>query len=108
MSFLAFLKTNLKEHSPCICMECWSIVIKDELPEHRSKHPKQVTPTFAEMKVATENDIIDLCKKHAHFKDNKCEVFTLSGSLIKILSKQTKWNNGTINYYNLSAEEKSA
>lgn len=58
-------------------MECWKIVIKAEAQEHRSKHPKQVTPTFAEMKVATENDIVELCKKHSRFRDQKCEVFSL-------------------------------
>ena len=40
MAFLLFLKTNLKEHTPCICMECWMIVTKMEVQEHRSKHPK--------------------------------------------------------------------
>jgi hypothetical protein len=77
MAFLLFLKTNLKEHTPCICMECWMIVTKSEVQEHRSKHPKQVTPTFAEMKVATDNDIVDLSKKHKRWRDQKCEVFSL-------------------------------
>jgi len=30
MNFLLYLKTNLKEHQPCICMQCWKIVVKNE------------------------------------------------------------------------------
>ena len=66
-------------------MECWKIVVKTEAQEHRQKHPKQVTPTFAEMKVATEQDIIDLSKKHSRWRDSKCEVFSVGESLLKLL-----------------------
>lgn len=80
-------------------MECWQIVTKSEVADHRSKHSKQVTPTFAEMKVATETDITDLSKKHKHWRDSKCQVFSLCQSLLKLLQTQTRWKDGSINYY---------
>lgn len=67
---------------------------KSEVQEHRAKHSKQVTPTFSEMKVATGSDIIDLCKKHNRWRDQKCEVFALGESLLKILQTQSRWNDG--------------
>ena len=58
INFLTYLKSNnLDQSFPCICMECWLIISKAEVQEHRSKHPKQVTPSFQDMKMASRNDI---------------------------------------------------
>ena len=58
IALLAHLKQFPLQCAPCICMECWSIISKDESVQHRLNHPKQVTPAFQDMKVATKQDII--------------------------------------------------
>jgi hypothetical protein len=62
-------------------MECWLIIAKEEVSEHRQRHPKQVTPSFQEMKLASRNDIVDLCQKHGRSANNRLEVFDCSAKV---------------------------
>lgn len=98
ISFLASLKQSPLQCAPSICMECWLIIAKEEVGEHRSRHPKQVTPSFQEMKLASRNDIVDLCTKHGRVNGSKLEVFDCSQKVKAALTKVQKWNDGTFNY----------
>ena len=95
INFLTYLKTNtLQQSFPCICMECCLIISKAEVQEHRSKHPKQVTPSFQDMKMASRNDIQDLCTKHNRIKDGKVEMFRLSQQVMDKCKDVDMWKSG--------------
>jgi hypothetical protein len=100
IALLAYLKQHPlpNQTNPSICMECWLIISAQEVQEHRSMHPKQVTPSFQEMKLASKNDIIDLCQKHGKKEANAVTVFGLSAQVKDVVMKLPKWLDNTFNY----------
>ncbi len=105
ITFLAHLKQTALPSQPCICMECWLIITSAEIPYHRQQHPKQVTPSFQDMKMASKSDITDLCQKHKKFNNNLYELFLLSPEFKIVAQSLKQWQDGTINYYQQQASD---